>query len=180
MTILTILILVIVCAMYYFYKKGDSTEYSSWKHKLYCITDKVVQYFFVGGPNKNVFVAIKSIAYIYGIGAIGYPAIEASVSVSNGGEFWSVFIKCQIDAVSVWTTIVAMGVIGLIVIVYLIRVKIETKEQKKIAKTTEEINIEVKQAVDYQRVYKKASNNYIVLLNFHLLILLKLPTNSIM
>lgn len=149
MTILTILILVIVCAMYYFYKKGDSTEYSSWKHKLYCITDKVVQYFFVGGPNKNVFVAIKSIAYIYGIGAIGYPAIEASVSVSNGGEFWSVFIKCQIDAVSVWTTIVAMGVIGLIVIVYLIRVKIETKEQKKIAKTTEEINIEVKQAVDY-------------------------------
>lgn len=147
MTILTILILVIVCAMYYFYKKGDSTEYSSWKHKLYCITDKVVQYFFVGGPNKNVFVAIKSIAYIYGIGAIGYPAIEASVSVSNGGEFWSVFIKCQIDAVSVCTTLVAMILIGVIIVVYILKYRFETEQSRELLARQEETSRDVKTVI---------------------------------
>lgn len=140
MTIIAIILLIISGWMFYHKRKGDRQEYATWKKAWDVFTGAALRYYLVGTPAKVTIIGIRAVVTIYELGAFSIPVIAAGVRTYQGGEFWEVFFECQIDGISKWLTGSAIGLIALIVIIYLLKSKFETKAEKKILANTEETN----------------------------------------
>lgn len=132
MTIIALILLLISSWMLYHKRKGDREEYATWKEAWDVFTGAALRYYLVGTPAKVTIIGIRAIVTIYEIGAFSIPIIRAGVRSSQGGDFWSVFFECQIDGVSQVLTCIAIGTIGLMVVIYQLCNRYEGKTGRKI------------------------------------------------
>ena len=132
MTIIAIILLIISGWMFYHKRKGDRQEYATWKKAWDVFTGAALRYYLVGTPAKVTIIGIRAVVTIYELGAFSIPIVRAGVRASQGGDFWNVFIECQIDGVSQVLTGIAIVTIGLMVIIYQLCNRYESKTGRKI------------------------------------------------
>lgn len=130
MTIVFFILLLISFFLYRSLMKEDYKSQGFWQNLLATIFIKVTDYFCKGTPTKVVMAFLRLASTIYGVMAIGYPLARAGFLCDQQKGYWAVFLELQEDSVSEMTTLIFFGVVALVVVVYFITNKNETKYEE--------------------------------------------------
>lgn len=130
---MTIILIILIIASFFLFlakMKEDTKSQSFWQNLLSVIFIKVTDYFCKGTPTKVMMAFLRLATAMYSIMAIGYPLARAGFMCDQKKGYWAAFIELQTDSVSVTTTIVFLVIVALVVTVYFITHKNESKYEE--------------------------------------------------
>lgn len=121
--------------LYLFCKARRDDDAPFWKKLVRAISLKVVDYYCVGTPTKIVSIFLRGLFSMYSIAAFSYPTIKAIRQATDSKSFWSILITW--DGMSTHMTYFFVIAATVVVLVYLILHRYETRTTKAIMDTDE-------------------------------------------
>lgn len=121
--------------LYLFCKARRDDDAPFWKKLVRAISLKVVDYYCVGTPTKIVSIFLRGLFSMYSITAFSYPTIKAIRLATDSKSFWSILITW--DGMSTHMTYFFVIAATVVVLVYLILHRYETRTTKAIMDTDE-------------------------------------------
>lgn len=137
-----IIIAILLLTSFFLYRSKKKEDEGFWRDLYAGISLKVVDYLCKGTPTKVVMLFLRGVFGVFNAVMVGYPTIKA-IKYSNSEEsFFEILLSW--DDVNWVFTLIFIGIVAIVVIVYLICNKYESKAIKHIEDKTEEIDITTK------------------------------------
>lgn len=135
MVFIVVVLLLLSSRLYIINKTKRDDDASFWRKLVRAISLKVVDYYCVGTPTKIVSLFLRGLFNMYSIIALSYPTIKAARQATDSRAFWSILVSW--DGVSIQMTCLFVIAGTVVVLVFLILHKYETRTTKAILDTDE-------------------------------------------